>query len=115
MGSDDDEGEWPLQLPLGWRSRLAYGPDFKHDDVLPLEMDEAIPQEALVDGCVHLDSPATTGTLATCSSPPSITAVPVVAESDERSSLHAPSRYALWLISKMVIYGYLWHNFLAHY
>ena len=53
MGSDDDEGEWPLQLPVGKCARLAYGPDFKHDDVLLLEMDEAILQEALVDGCVH--------------------------------------------------------------
>ena len=57
MGSDDDEGEWPLQLPVGKCARLAYGPDFKHDDVLLLEMDEAILQEALVDGCVHPDSP----------------------------------------------------------
>ena len=57
MVSDDDEGEWPLQLPVGKCARLAYGPDFKHDDVLLLEMDEAILQEALVDGCVHPDSP----------------------------------------------------------
>ena len=57
MGSDDDEGEWPLELPVCKCARLAYGPDFKHDDVLLLEMDEAILQEALVDGCVHPDSP----------------------------------------------------------
>jgi hypothetical protein len=44
--------EWPLELPVGKCARLTYGPDFKHDDVLLLEMDEAILQEALVDGCV---------------------------------------------------------------
>jgi hypothetical protein len=53
----EDEHEWPLELPVGKCARLAYGPDFKHDDLLLLEMDEAILQEALVDGCVITGSP----------------------------------------------------------
>ena len=48
----DSDTKWPIKLKLGQFAKLTYGPNFKMDELLMLELDEDVLEEALDIGCV---------------------------------------------------------------